>query len=85
MQKQKFFAYRPQIHVLFEPLSGMKGLNPRHHLLPFCPKSGHYKQNGNFDPQHSAKLIDVMSGVGEASEALASPPLFGGPHDVLRT
>ena len=38
----------------------MKGLNPRNqYLLPFCPKSEYYHQNGNFHPQHSAKLIDV--------------------------
>jgi len=38
----------------------MKGLNPRHqNLLPISPESEYYHQNGNFDPQHSAKLIDV--------------------------
>jgi len=28
-------------------------------LLLFCPESEYYNQNGNFDPQHSTKLIDV--------------------------
>jgi len=27
--------------------------------LPFCPQSEYYNQNGNSDPQHSTKLIDV--------------------------
>jgi len=38
----------------------MEGLNPRHqNASPFCPESEYYHQNGNFDPQHSTKLIDV--------------------------
>ena len=38
----------------------MKGLNPRHqNLVPFCPESEYTNQNGNFDPQHPTKLIDV--------------------------
>jgi len=27
--------------------------------LPFCPEFEYYHQNGNFDPQHLTKLIDV--------------------------
>ena len=48
------------MQVLFEPLSGVKGLNLRHqNLLPICPESEYYHQNWNCYPQHSTKLIDV--------------------------
>jgi len=48
------------MHVLFEPLSGMKGLITRHqNIVPFCPESESNNQNWNCDTQHSAKLIYV--------------------------
>ena len=48
------------MQVLFEPLSGMKGLILRHqNLLSICPEFEYNNQNGNLDPQHSTKLIDV--------------------------
>jgi len=48
--------------VQIEPLSGMKGLYPRHqNSLPFCPESEYYHQKRNFKLQHSIKLIDVLT------------------------
>jgi len=42
----------------------MKGLNPRHHLLPFCPEAECFHQNRKFNPHNS---IDVI----------ASTPAYG--------
>ena len=51
---------QPHIWIHFKTLSSKRGQNARHqNLLTFCPESEYYNQNGNFDPQHSAKLIDV--------------------------
>jgi len=60
MRKQNFFASMISDTSSIEPLSGMKWLNPRHqNVLPFCPESEYYHQNGNCYSQHSTKLIDV--------------------------